>query len=187
MCCLSEPKVYEVLRDQVRRVHELLRPKTFFMGHDEIRVANWCRACTERGLTPGALLADNVRRCVKLIRDLNPEAEIVVWSDMFDPHHNAVERYYLVNGPLTGSWDGLPAGVTVANWNGGKAGQSLKWFAGRGHGQILAGYYDGDLENFRRWDAAARGVSGVRGFLYTTWRHRYDHLEAYGKALMGKE
>jgi hypothetical protein len=187
MCCLSEPKVYEILREQVRRVHELLRPKTFFMGHDEIRVANWCRACAERRLTPGALLADNVRRCVKIIRAVSPEAEVVVWSDMFDPHHNAVERYYLVNGPLTGSWDGLPAGVTVANWNGGKAAQSLKWFAGRGQGQIIAGYYDGDLENFRRWDAAARGVPGVRGFLYTTWRHRYDHLEAYGKALLGKE
>jgi hypothetical protein len=26
----------------------------------------------------------------------------------------------------------------------------------------------------------------MRGFLYTTWQHRYDHLEAYGKAMAGK-
>jgi hypothetical protein len=34
----------------------------------------------------------------------------------------------------------------------------------------LAGYYDDGLENLDRWNAAARGVPGVGGFLYTTWR-----------------
>jgi hypothetical protein len=107
------------------------------------------------------------------------------WSDMFDPNHNAVDNYYLVNGPLTGSWDGLPARVTIANWNGGKAASSLQWFDKRGHQQIIAGYYDGGLQNFRRWDAAAKDVPSVVGFMYTTWQHRYDDLEAYGKALSG--
>lgn len=187
MCCLSEPKVYDVLRDQVKRVNDLLKPRTFFMSHDEIRVANWCRACQERKLTPGQLLADNVRRCVKIIEDLNPKAEIVVWSDMFDPHHNAVDKYYLVNGPLTGSWEGLPRRVIIANWNAGKGAQSLKWFAERGHEQIIAGYYDGDLGNLRRWNAAAQDVPNLRGFMYTTWQHRYQHLEEYGQALQGKD
>ncbi len=187
MCCLSEPKVYNVLRDQVKRVNDLLKPRTFFMSHDEIRVANWCRACQERKLTPGQLLADNVRRCVKIIEDINPKAEIVVWSDMFDPHHNAVDKYYLVNGPLAGSWEGLPRRVIIANWNSGKGAQSLKWFAERGHEQIIAGYYDGDLGNLRRWSAAAQDVPNLRGFMYTTWQHRYQHLEEYGQALQGKD
>lgn len=186
-CCLSEPKVYDLLRDQARRVNDLFRPSTFFMGHDELRVAGWCRACQERGQTPGALLADNVQRCLKILKQLNPNARIVVWSDMFDPNHNAVERYYLVNGPLTDSWKGLPDDVVIANWNGGKAATSLKWFDDRGHAQVIAGYYDGDLANFRKWDAAAQGVLRVNGFMYTTWRHKYDHLEAYGKAMLGKE
>jgi hypothetical protein len=30
-------------------------------------------------------------------------------------------------------------------------------------------------------------VPGVTGFMYTTWQNRYDHLEAYGRAMMGKE
>jgi len=76
---------------------------------------------------------------------------------MFDPHHNAVGGYYLVNGTLEGSWKGLAPSVIVANWNGGKARESLHWFAGRGHPQIIAGYYDvDDLSNFRTWDAVAR-------------------------------
>lgn len=187
MCCLSEPKVYELLKDQAKRVNDLLKPSTFFMSHDEIRVAGWCKACQESKKTPGALLADNARRCVEIIKEINPKAKIVVWSDMFDPNHNAVERYYLVNGPWTESWKGLPPDVVIANWNGGKAAASAKWFAKRGHPQIIAGYYDGDLSNFKKWDAATKDVPKVTGFMYTTWRHQYEHLEAYGKAMLGKD
>jgi hypothetical protein len=185
-CCLAEPKVYDLLRDQVRRVQKLLEPKTFFFGHDEIRVAGWCRACQERHQTPGQLLAQNARRCVEMVKEVNPQARVVVWSDMFDPHHNAVDHYYLVNGSWAGSWEGVPKEVFIANWNGGKATASLKWFADRGHEQILAGYYDHGVENFRKWDQAARGVTGVRGFLYATWQNRYDQLEAFGALLRGQ-
>lgn len=185
--CLSEPKVYELLRDQAKRVHDLLKPRTYFMSHDELRVAGWCKACQDAKKTPGELLAGNVERCVKILREVNPKAEIVVWSDMFDPHHNAVDRYYLVNGSLKESWKGLPADVMVANWNGGKGPDSLKWFADRGHTQIIGGYYDGGLDNFRKWLAASKGVPRVSGFLYTTWERKYDHLEAYGKAMLGKD
>ncbi len=184
MCCLSEPKIYDVMRDQIKRVNDLLKPKTYWLSHDEIRVANWCKACQDQGQSPGGLLADNMRQCVELIKKISPDAEMIVWSDMFDPHHNAVDRYYLVNGSLKNSWEGLPARVGIANWNGGSAEKSAKWFAGRGHKQVLAGYYDGDLENFRHWHAATKDVPGIRGFLYTTWQHKYEHLEEYGKAML---
>jgi hypothetical protein len=187
MCCLSEPKVYDVLRDQARRVNELFHPRTFFMSHDEIRVAGWCRACQRSGMTPGELLAENARRCVEILKAINPQARVAVWSDMFDPHHNAVDHYYLVNGSFAGSWNGLPADVIIANWNSGKAALSLKWFADRGHPQVLAGYYDSGLDNLRHWEAAARGVPKVMGLMYTTWQQRYQDLEAYGRALRGSQ
>jgi hypothetical protein len=185
MCCLTEPKLDELLRDQAKRVNDLLRPRTFFMGHDEIRVAGWCRACQSTGKTPGQLLADNVRRCISILRELRPDAKIVVWSDMFDPNHNALDRYYLVNGSLKGSWEGLPKDAIIANWNRGKAEKSLPWFAERGHPLMLAGYYDAAPETFSRWAEAARGVPNVRGFMYTTWRAKYDDLEAYSRAMLG--
>ena len=53
--------------------------------------------------------------------------------------------------------------------------------------EIIAGYYDGDLNNFKKWDAAARGVPKVTGFMYTTWRGNYSDLEAYGKALLRRD
>jgi hypothetical protein len=187
MCCLSDPKVHEQLRDQAKRVNDLLKPTTLFMAHDEIRVAGWCQACERSGKTPGALLAANLARCVEIIKEVNPKAKIVVWSDMFDPNHNAVDNYYLCNGTMAESWKGLPADVIVANWNGGKAAASLKWFAERGNAQVIAGYYDGGLDNFKKWTAAAKGLPKVNGFMYTTWQNKYDLLEEYGKAMLGKE
>ena len=92
-------------------------------------------------------------------------------------------------GAATVPWTNTAGGnfSDIANWNSGQAAKSLKFFAGHGHPQILAGYYDGDLGNFKHWDAAAKGVPGVTGFLYTTWQARYDQLEAFGKALLGKD
>jgi hypothetical protein len=187
MCCLSDPKVYELLRDQARRVHGLLKPKTYLMAHDEIRVANWCKTCQATGKTPGAMLADNARRCVEILKDVNPKVKIVVWNDMFDPHHNAVDKYYLVNGSWRESWKGLPPEVIIANWNGGKAEKSLKFFAERGHTQIIAGYYDSGATNFHKWAKASQDVPRVTGFMYTTWQQKYDDLELYGRLMLGKE
>ncbi len=183
MCCLSEPKLEQLLVEQARRVNDLFHPRTFFMSHDEIRVANWCKACRDRKLTPGQMLADNVRKCTAILHSVNPRARVVVWSDMFDPNHNAVDSYYLVNGSLKGSWEGLSRDVIIANWNGGKARESLAFFDGRGHRQLIAGYYDvDDLSNFQTWDAAARDIKGVMGFMYTTWSNQYGLLGSYGEA-----
>ena len=103
---------------------------------------------------------------------------------MFDPNHNAVKDYYLVNGTLAGSWEGLDRSVVIANWNAGKARASLDFFAGRGHPRVLADYYYGD-DNLATWDAVAKGVPAVLGFMDSTWRNRYNDLERYGKPLAG--
>jgi hypothetical protein len=130
------------------------------------------------------MLAENARRCVEILRQINPKAGIVVWSDMFDPHHNAVDDYYLVNGTLKGSWEGVSRDVVIANWNSGKALESLKFFSTRGHRQVIAGYYDADdLSELEKWKSAARGISGVSGFMYTTWQSKFGLLERYGRAL----
>jgi hypothetical protein len=184
-CCLAEPQVFEVLEDQVRRVEALLKPKTYFLSHDEIRVANWCDACRRQGRTAGQLLAENVRRCTLIVRKINPQSRLCIWSDMFDPHHNARDKFYLVNGDLTGSWEGLPEDLTIINWNSGKAQESLAWFGGRGHDQVLAGYYDGNPRRIGDWLKAGAGVPGIRGVMYTTWQSNFQHLEAFAEAAWG--
>jgi hypothetical protein len=183
--CLSEPKTYQLLQNELDSVIKLIQPKGFLMSHDEIRVANWCAACTKRGLTPGQMLADNARKCTAIIRKSNPKAEVFVWSDMFDPNHNAHGDYYLVNGSWANSWQGLDKDVTVVNWHFGARKQSLPFFAGRGHKQILAGYYDGPVSSIKTWLEDAKGVSGIVGVMYTTWQGDYSNLEAFSKAAWG--
>lgn len=178
MIDLAEPKTFELLRDQARRVHALFHAKGYLMSHDEIRVLGWSEAFRKRGLTPGQLLAENVRECAKILREVNPGGRIYTWSDMFDPHHNAVPGpYYLVNGPLTDSWAGLDKDIIIMQWNDGHRAESLKFFADRGNPQIIAGYYDDSPAQVQRWLDSAKGIPGVRGVMFTTWQNRYDDLE----------
>jgi hypothetical protein len=184
-CSLTEPKVFEIVEDQVRRVNELFRPKTFFLSHDEIRVAGWSDPEMASGKSSGELLAENVRRCVSIVRKHNPAARLCIWSDMFDPHHNATDQFYLVRGDLAGSWEGLPEGMLIINWNSGQAAKSLPFFAERGHGQVLAGYYDAPPERIKAWLAAGeatKSARSVRGVMYTTWQSNFADLEKFAAA-----
>lgn len=184
-CCLAHPRVFDIVEDQVRRVEELFAPRTYFLSHDEIRVANWCDSCRREGRPAGQLLAENVRQCAVAVRRVNAQARLCIWSDMFDPHHNARDGFYLVNGDLAGSWEGLPDDMVVVNWNHGQAADSLPFFGRRGHAQVLAGFYDHDPQTITGWLAAGNNVPGVNGVMYTTWRNDFSQLEAFAKAAWG--
>lgn len=179
--CPSEPRTHEIIRDQVSRVVKELSPPGLMLSHDEIRCLNQDKSCRDRGLDAGAVLADCVRKCAAICRAAAPKARLYIWSDMFDPHHNARKDYYLVRGDLAGSWEGLDREIVVVNWNHGKRDASLRFFAGRGHQQVIAGYYDGDAGGIREWLASAVKIEGVIGVMYTTWRQKYDDLEAFAK------
>ena len=187
-CCLADSEVFRILEDQVRRVEKLFSPSTLFLSHDEIRVANWCDACRRDGRTAGQLLAANMQQCVATIRKVSPSAKLCVWSDMFDPHHNAVTGpFYLVNGELLGSWEGLPGDMLIVNWNSGKPEKSLPFFSGRGHANLLAGFYDHDPSAIKRWQAVGRETkSSVTGVMYTTWRQDFSKLEEFARHAWGE-
>ena len=178
-CCPSEPKTLELLADQAKRVTAAWGAAAYMMSHDEVRTLNHDVSCRSRGLTPGQILADNVRHCAGLLKP----HRTYVWNDMFDPHHNAVPGpYYLVDGPFTGAWEGLDPDVVIMNWNEGKGSESLAFFAGRGHKQVIAAYYDDrSLASTKRWLETAKGKPGVEGFMYTTWKRDYEKMEAFAE------
>jgi hypothetical protein len=184
--CIAEPKLNDLLADQAKRMKQAWGGSAagWMMSHDEFRTLGWCRACQDRRETPGKMLAENVRYCRGLLR----ESPAYVWNDMFDPYHNAVEGpYYLVNGPWTGSWEGLEKDVVIMNWNHGQRDKSLKFFADRGNKQIVATYYDdADLSQTRDWLQSARDDRSVIGYMYTTWRGDYSKIEEFAKLCQGK-
>ena len=185
--CLSEQKIFDDWRAEVKEAEALLHPAAFFMSHDELRVINQCALCQSKKMTPGKLLAWNVHQAAQIIRDIRPDAGIWVWNDMFDPQHNAVDNFFLVNGSLKGSWEGLDKDVGIVNWQGGLMGKNCQFFADLGLKQILSGYYDGDEDGSAivKWIENTKNIPGVVGAMYTTWENKYGPMEVWGKKAWG--
>ena len=185
--CMSEPKTLKLMKRQLAMVHKIIEPDGYFLAHDEIRHMGWDASCRKKGLSMGKLLAENVKACLDAIRKEDPGKPIYAWSDMFDPYHNAgkVGYYYLVRGkdPWQGGWETLDKDVIVVNWNSNPAKRvdSMKWFASRGHRQILAGYYDAPSERIVPWLSDAAKIGGVVGVMYTTWARDFRELEKFSR------
>ncbi|MFB3891668.1 MAG: hypothetical protein ACE15C_06545 [Phycisphaerae bacterium] len=184
--CMAEPKVFDLLKEQAQWMKDNVDPDVYFMGYDEIRHAGWDDSCVKSGKTPGELLADSVRKLTEIIKEVAPGKPIATWNDMFDPYHNAsptARHYYLVKGvgPWAKSWEGLSPDVVIFNWRQNKV-EGLKFFADRGHQQILAGYYDKDPARIVEWLKMGKDLPGIIGVMYTTWVNKYDQLEDFAKA-----
>ncbi len=179
--CMSEPQVYEIWRKQAELMHRHLGPSKYLLSMDEVRAGGSCRACKERGLSMGQILGDCITKQVAIIRQANPQAEVLIWSDMLDPNHNAHGDYYLVEGDFTDSWRHVPQDLTIVCWYYDKRVESLGFFSSHGFRTLAGAYYDGDtLENPRGWlDVLDRTPSAV-GIMYTTWRNKYELLGAFG-------
>jgi hypothetical protein len=177
--CLSEPGTMALLLDQAQRLHAAFGARGYFMSHDEMRVVNWCGACQDRQLDAGPLLADNVHKCAAILRSVNPNGRIYVWSDMFDPNHNAHANYYLVRGDLAGSWLGLDSDIIIVPWDYDIRSATLQFFAGLGNRQLIAGYYDSDPTRVTNWLNAASSHPGICGVMYTTWVSQFGALEQF--------
>lgn len=186
-CCLSEPKIFDDWRDEVTQANTLYHPQAFLMEHDEIRVMDQCALCQSKHMTPGQLLAWNIQKSAGIIRAIRPDAGIWVWSDMFDPYHNAVDHYFAVNGSLKDSWKGLDKGIGIVNWNGGGGAKDCRFFADLGLKQILSGYYDSDEDGsgIAKWESDTKGIPGIVGAMYTTWEDKYDAMDAWAQKAWG--
>jgi len=187
-CSLEDPEVFEMMDLQMKNTARIWKATDYMMAYDEIRIAGWESRPGGATLKPGELLANHVRKAIEIAHKYTPGATLYVWSDMFTPHHNAYpfsarnRYYYLVNGNWDGSWEGLPKEVVVVNWSADREG--MMWFAGRGHRQIMAGYYDSDpAANISAWMEASNGVPGVIGMMYTTWRQNYGDMPEFFRLL----
>jgi hypothetical protein len=182
--CMSEPKLYDIWRTQARLVHQALAPKKYLLNMDEVRTGGSCAACKKRGLTMGQILGDSVTRQFQLLREVNREAEIFIWSDMLDPNHNANparKHYYLAEGSYAGSWNHIPKELVIVCWYYEKREVSLRHFSGLGFRTMAGAYYDADnLDNPRAWLAALAATPGASGIMYTTWLNKYELLAPFG-------
>ncbi|MGX9713421.1 hypothetical protein ACWYXJ_04060 [Janthinobacterium lividum] len=175
--------------------------KKFFINYDEWRIMNWDPSC--QYASAGAYLAGTMTAMQAMLKEVNPGVELYVWNDMFDPDMNAIDKYFMVNGSLTGAAEGIHPDTVIVNWTQKNTyaseqptiplqQSSLKFFHNRNLKQVIALYYD-DLPLTDEWldnlDAAeADGVTGVDGFMYTTWVNdgQYDDLAAVANKIKAR-
>ncbi|HWP93512.1 MAG TPA: carbohydrate binding domain-containing protein [Thermodesulfobacteriota bacterium] len=175
-------KFFDINMDIAKRLNNFLSPPGFMMNYDEWRVANWDPSC--RTATGGEYMARAIRISEQRLRSINPNWDIYVWNDMFDPYHNAINNYWMVKGTVAKSWLGVSSNIIIMNWGSASAKDkvaSMRFWHSRGNRQVIAGYYE-SVGNVRKWldalDAVeVQGVRGVIGFMYTTWRGNYHDLE----------
>lgn len=183
--CMAEPAVFDIWDHEAKLLAERYRPSAVMLNMDEVRMAGTCGACRGRDL--GELVGACVARQVTILRKHLPGVRVFVWSDMFDPNHNAHGDYYLTEGDYTGSWKHLPRDLTIAVWGGAPREKSLRFFAEQGFGMIGACYYDADdLGDVRAWVGMGRGIPQVCGFMYTPWQKKYDLLGGFGALLQAR-
>lgn len=177
------------LKQQASAIGKLFPTSDYMMSHDEYRLMNWTKH-TIPGLranaSPAELLTHNAKVCFEAIQLEHPLARVLTWSDMFDPYHNAVDNYFLVNGSLKSSQ--LPQQVVVVNWNFEKKAESVKHFESLGHHQIIAGYYDPspykpNKDEIVDWldTVVDQKLQHVDGVMYTTWHKNYRDVEDFAR------
>ncbi len=152
----------------------------YFMYYDEIRLFNWDPSCKLAVPTAGEYLRTMVNGVTAKVKDAYAKpVEILTWNDMFDLKMNAVPSYWYVKGDLSKWQTPLNQDIVIVNWVGGSGTTtkddddrraSLAQFAGEGHKQVVALYYD-NLASVTNWtDVMATSLAPVEGIMYTTWK-----------------
>jgi len=179
--CMSEPNLYKIWEKEAQLLHKHLAPNKYLLSMDEIRAGGACEACKKRKMTMAQILGDCITKQVDIIRRVNPNAEVLIWSDMLDPNHNAHDNYYLVDGDFTGSWNYIPKDLVIVCWYYDKRNESLKFFSSIGFKTLAGAYYDGDtLDNPKGWLESLERTPGACGIMYTTWENKYQLLAPFG-------
>ena len=115
------------------------------------------------------------------VHAVNPKAEVFVWSDMFDPNHNSVNKYFLVDGSLEGAWKYMPRNMGAMCWYFPIRRGSLGFFSSHGFKTFAsAGPDSAALNNPKGWLATMDTTPGATGIMYTTWDGDFKLVAPFG-------
>jgi hypothetical protein len=182
--CMSNPGLYAYWEKEARALYAIHPFKKFLLSMDEIRNGGGCELCRKSGKSMAQILGDCITKQCEILKSLDPDIEVYIWSDMLDPYHNARDNYYNVVGDFTGSWKYVPKELVIFCWYHKIRDQSLRFFSNKGFRTAGASYYDADdLSNSRDWLASLERTPGAVGIMYTSWQQKYELLGEFGNLL----
>jgi carbohydrate binding protein with CBM4/9 domain len=184
--CMSNPKLYEYWEEQAKALHKVIKFKRFLLAMDEIRNGGGCLTCQKSGKTMAEILGECVTRQHAIFKAIDPKIEVMIWSDMLDPAHNARGNYYGVVGDYTGAWKHVPKDLTMMCWYHKIRDKSLPFFSKQGFRTFGAAYYDAkDLTGSKEWLVSLKKTPRAYGIMYTTWQKKYKLLAGFGDLVSG--
>lgn len=185
--CMSNPALYEYWETEAKKLHEVLGFKKFLLSMDEIRNGGGCQLCRNRKMSMAEILGDCITKQRAILKATDPNIEVLVWSDMLDPAHNAHANYYGVVGDFTDSWKYVPRDVVMMCWYHDIRDKSLPFFSEQGFRTFGAAYYDAnDLQGCAEWMQSLKKTPNAQGILYTTWEGKYKLLADFGDLTSGQ-
>ena len=171
--CMCDPGLARHFRKSARDIAALMGsfPRKVALSNDEQRAGGTCETCRKSGLSMAQMYANMVKEEMAAVRSVSPKTEMIIWSDMMDPLHNAKPgRYFMCAGGYEGLRDLMPRDLVVGCWYRPDPEASVKGFADAGFATCAATYYDsGSLDSSRRWLRAGNATKGFRGLIYATW------------------
>jgi len=186
--CVNEPKSKALIKADIKRVIDLIHPKTLLFDVADVRSLGWDPACEGTGKNGGEMLGGLIRDEEAMAKSFDPSIQIATYGDMFNPSQNSLDQYYLMKSGTTGSLRSVPKDVIIVNGDFAHASQSLTFFAQAGYKQILWGYRDDHdaMAQIVQWQKLGAGVKGIQGFGYATQVDDYSHLADFVQAATGK-
>jgi hypothetical protein len=186
--CMSNPDLYTYWESQAKQLHEIIAYKKILLSMDEIRNGGGCLTCQNSGLSMAEILGDCVTRVFDIFKRIDPAIEVLIWSDMLDPAHNARNNYYGVVGDFTGAWQHVPKDMSIMCWHHKIRNTSLPFFSDKGFKTYGAAYYDADdLSTSEEWLVSLNKTPNAQGIMYTTWLNKYALLADFGDMASSRE
>lgn len=180
--CMSEPILYDEFRASAKAIMEALNPRKWFLSMDEVRAGGTCAACEARHTDMAHILGDCITKQFQIIKEVRPDADVYIWSDMLDPNHNAHDKYYNCKGTFEGSWNYIPKDLIISCWYHERRNLSMPFFEKQGFRTQGAAYYDTDnLDSCRDWLETCNNTKNCTGIMYTSWRRKYALLAGFGE------
>jgi len=172
-CCPSDPVYQEFMRKSIHLAVRHLQPSFLHIGHDEPRIVNRDKRCTDRGLTDTEIFVDDVNRMFAYLQEADPKVKLMMWNDALDPYH--AEGFHRVIGAA----DLIPKDIIICIWwydwpdEGQHLERSVPYFLERGFHITGSPWFR--RNNAYQWaqvlNQYGKKDSKVMGHLYTSWWH----------------
>jgi hypothetical protein len=147
--CTSNPETKRILLDLYQEIVDMVKPKYFHIGMDEVR---WqtdslpeekrCKLCA------GKDKRDIFAEWVQMLHEFfaRQGIEVMMWGDMVLPEHNGRVPYAIAD-----TIDRLPKDIVMCNWSTELAPASSHWFRQHGFERVIKANSQGATRQEQDW------------------------------------